>query len=244
MTDTDKDELLRRARELGSKAAADSDPSINDSSAAERFASQNHWVIVIRKVFARILGVLGPLGRVLGWLFGLVGRWFKWAAYAPTFGEAVQPRFSIRWFFLNSGLTFVALVAMHVLLSAIYFYTTYFDETVYVTGKQEIETGELYQFGGCTSLPCSTESDNGKFYLIESSLYFPVMYYPEENVFANIPQQDAACHVEGYGIYFRTLRWLYKSVQLYQHVVDVSCRPYTEEEIRAAVQDGEIVRDE
>ena len=78
-------------------------------------------------------------------------------------------------------------------LSAAYFYGTAFDETVYVTGKQEIVTGELYQFGGCTSLPCSTETDNGKFYLIETSLYFPVMYYPEENVFANIPQQDAAC---------------------------------------------------
>jgi hypothetical protein len=128
-------------------------------------------------------------------------------------------------------------------LSAIYFYATYFEETVYVTGKQEIETGELYQFGGCTSLPCSTEIDNGKFYLIESSLYFPVMYYPEENVFANIPQQNGACHVEGYGIYFRTLRWLYKSAQLYQHVVDVSCRPYTEDEIRRAVVVGEIVKD-
>ena len=66
------------------------------------------------------------------------------------------------------------------------------------------------------------------------------MLYPEENVFANIPQQDAACQVEGYGIYFRTLRWLYKSLQLYQHVVSVSCRPYTEEEIRRALDGARI----
>jgi hypothetical protein len=36
---------------------------------------------------------------------------------------------------------------------------------------------------------------------------------------------------------------LYKSAQLYQHIVDVSCRPYTEDEIRRAVDEGEIVRD-
>ena len=74
-------------------------------------------------------------------------------------------------------------------------------------------------------------------------MYFPIMYYPEENVFANIPQQDAACRVEGFGIYFRTLRWLYKSAPLYQHVVSVSCRPYTDDETRRAVEDGQIDRD-
>lgn len=244
MIDDDKDELLRRAKELGTKAAANTDTAANHSSAAERLASENRWIRTIRSSLGKILRVLGPIGRVIGWLLRLIARWFRWAAYTPTFGEDVEAKFSIRWLILRSGLTLVALFGLHVFLSAVYFYTTYFDETVYVTGKQEIETGELYQFGGCTSLPCSTESDNGKFYLIESSLYFPVMLYPEENVFANIPQFDAACHVEGYGIYFRTLRWLYKSAQLYQHVVDVSCRPYTEEEIRRAVRDGEIVRDQ
>jgi hypothetical protein len=84
-------------------------------------------------------------------------------------------------------------------------------------------------------------ADNGKFYLIETSLYFPMLFYPEEEVFANIPQQNGACDIEGYGIYFRTLRWLYKHAQLYQHVVQVSCRPYTEEEIRHAVESGEII---
>ena len=244
MTDDDKDDLLRRANELRAKAAANDDPSANHSSAAERLASENRWIRAIRNGFAKTLRVLGPIGRGIGWLLGLVARWFRWAAYSPTFGQDVEAKFSIRWLILRTGMTLVALFGLHVLLSAAYFYSTYFEETVYVTGKQEIETGELYQFGGCTSLPCSTESDNGKFYLIESSLYFPVMFYPEENVFANIPQFDAACHVEGFGIYFRTLRWLYKSAQLYQHVVDVSCRPYTEEEIRRAVRDGQIVRDE
>ena len=132
-------------------------------------------------------------------------------------------------------------ILLHVVLSAAYFYSTYFHEMVYVTGKQEIETGEKYQFGGCTSLPCSTETDNGKFYLIETSLYFPALFYPEEEVFANIPQQNGACNIEGYGIYFRTLRWVYKQAQLYQHVIKVSCRPYTEDEIRQAVESGEIV---
>jgi hypothetical protein len=64
-------------------------------------------------------------------------------------------------------------------------------------GKQEIETGELYQFGGCTALPCSTATDNGKFYLIESSRYFPTLFCPEENVFANIPQQDGSSRHRG-----------------------------------------------
>jgi hypothetical protein len=152
-------------------------------------------------------------------------------------------RFSLARFSRNLAISVFVLFALHVAWRAAYYYGTGFTETVYVTGKQEIETGELYQFGGCTSLPCSTQSDNGKFYLIESSLYLPVLWYPEEEVFANIPHQDAACNVRGFGIYFRSLRWVYKRFQLYQHVVDVSCRPYTEEEIRRAVSGGDIVRD-
>lgn len=173
----------------------------------------------------------GPLGGVLRALV----RYVRWLAFEPV-DDTVPPgrRFSA-WRLLRNGLiSLVALVLIHMTLKAAYFYGTAFEETVYVTGKQEIVTGELYQFGGCTSLPCSTRSDNGKFYLVESSLYFPVMFYPEEEVFANIPQQNGACKVEGYGIYFRLLRWFYKAAQLYQHVVNVSCRPYTEEEIRRA----------
>ena len=146
------------------------------------------------------------------------------------------------------GLVVLGLIAtmvlLHVLFRALYYYGTAFSETVYVTGKQEIETGEVYQFGGCTSLPCSTRSDNGKFYLIEASLYFPLLIYPEEDVFANIPQQGGACEVRGYGFYIRELRWLYKQAQLYQHVVDVSCRPYTADEIERAVGSGTIIDDQ
>jgi len=98
--------------------------------------------------------------------------------------------FSLRWLLRTGVLVFLALVLLHMAPSAADFYGTYFHEVVYVTGKQEIETGDLYQFDG---------------------------------------------------IYFRTLRWLYKHAQLYQHVVKVSCRPYTEEEIRQAVQSDQIV---
>lgn len=181
---------------------------------------------------------LGPIG----WVIGQFVRWVKWVVVEPV-DEDGDGSFSFLRTIRNLAISLAVLVCLHASFKALYFYTTYFEETVYVTGKQEVETGELYQFGGCTSLPCSTNSDNGKFYLIESSLYFPVMFYPEEDVFANIPQQNGACYVEGYGIYFRTLRWVYKSLQLYQHVVDVSCRPYTDEEIRRAVEGGQIVGD-
>lgn len=248
-SDNNDDDLLRKARELEQKIdRSRSESNHNRSSATERIARESKILRALQKLSSRLRATLGPIGRFLGWLVGLIGKWLYWAAIQPEDpnapGGARAARFSPVRFVRNLFLSVVALFGLHVLWSAIYFYGTYFEETVYVTGKQEIVTGELYQFGGCTSLPCSTESDNGKFYLVESSLYFPIMYYPEENVFANIPQLDAACNVEGYGIYFRTLRWIYKTLQLYQHVVDVSCRPYTEEEIRRAVGEGEIVKDE
>jgi len=176
----------------------------------------------------------------------LIGAGIKFAAFEREDGEFVRDSdgdliFSKNRLIRVIVLSLACLVPLHAALSAAYFYSTYFHEMVYVTGKQEIETGELYQFGGCTSLPCSTVSDNGKFYLIETSLYFPVLFYPEEEVFANVPQQNGACDIEGYGIYFRTLRWLYKHAQLYQHVVKVTCRPYTEEEIKQAVESGEVL---
>lgn len=243
-----KEELLQRARELGERAdKARSESEHSRSSASERFARDNAFFRSINNAAERATGVLGPIGTVLGWTIRMLGKWLRWVAIRPADPDAhggpdsggISPARVVRNLFVSA----MALFGLHVAASAVYFYGTYFEETVFVTGKQEIVTGELYQFGGCTSLPCSTETDNGKFYLIESSLYFPMMFYPEEDVFANVPQQDGACNVEGYGIYFRTLRWIYKTLQLYQHVVDVSCRPYTEEEIRRAVSEGEIVRD-
>lgn len=242
----DGDELLERARKLSEKAdrvqhALDNEePSklgaaINKS---QRFKKT-------KATFRTIKKWLGPFGTLLAWFGRLILKWFRWAAFKREGGKVArdgkgQRIFSFKRFGITTLISLAVLILIHMGLSAAYYYGTTFEETVYVTGKQEIETGELYQFGGCTSLPCSTDSDNGKFYLIESSFYFPRMFYPEENVFANIPQQDAACRVVGYGFYFRGLRWLYKSLQLYQHVVNVSCRPYTEVEIQRAVDDGVI----
>ena len=245
MSEETREDLLRRARELGEKAdEARHETGDNHSSAAERLVRDNAFFRKLSALADRIGNAMGAVGTVLGWILRMLVKWLRWVSIEPENPDVPgSGGFSSGRSVRNLFLSVVAIVGLHVIWSAIYFYGTYFEETVYVTGKQEIITGELYQFGGCTSLPCSTESDNGKFYLIESSLYFPVMLYPEENVFANVPQFDAACNVEGYGIYFRTLRWIYKTLQLYQHVVDVSCRPYTEEEVRRAVLEGEIVRD-
>lgn len=244
-----QDELLERARKLRDKAARVSEQNAAAKNQGLGYMLSSNATIVKLMGFARTLKRwLGPVGSFLGWLFGRLGAFIKFAAFRRQNGEFLRDKdgdldFSIKRLVSVSLLSLVFVILLHVALSAVYFYSTYFHEMVYVTGKQEIETGEKYQFGGCTSLPCSTANDNGKFYLIETSLYFPVLFYPEEEVFANIPQQNGACTIEGYGIYFRSLRWLYKQAQLYQHVVDVSCRPYTEDEIREAVESGDIVTD-
>ena len=241
-----EDDLLRRARELRDEISTPG--SAGRQSLLSEYLARNKTFAKFLAFFRTLKKWTGPIGSAIAWVAGLLGKYLKFAAFRREDGEYVVDEdgdldFSSTRLFTTLLLTVIGAFALHVALSAAYFYLTYFDEVVYVTGKQEIETGELYQFGGCTSLPCSTESDNGKFFLIESSLYFPVMLYPEENVFANIPQQDGACTVQGYGIYFRSLRWLYKSFQLYQHVVDVSCRPYTEDEIKQSVSSGAIVTD-
>lgn len=239
-----EDDLLRRARELQGRAGRGG--TQGSPSVFEAFVSRNRRASAVLEFLRDLKRWTGPVGRFVAWLVGLAGAYLKFAAFRRKDGEYRRDEdgdliFSAARLGTVLALSAAGLLALHVALSAAYFYGTYFRETVYVTGKQEIETGERYQFGGCTSLPCSTQTDNGKFYLIESSLYFPVMFYPEENVFANIPQQNGACAVEGYGIYFRSLRWVYKSAQLYQHVVDVSCRPYTEDEIRRSVESGHII---
>jgi hypothetical protein len=246
--DEDREDLLRRARDAaGTADAARREAEDAHVSGVERYLRTNRFFGWCADVGDALRRVLGPLGALLAWVFGWIGRWLRWLVRPPADKHAaagtVPERFSLARFSRNLAISVLVLFALHVAWRAAFYYGTGFTETVYVTGKQEIETGELYQFGGCTSLPCSTQSDNGKFYLIESSLYLPVLWYPEEEVFANIPHQDAACNVRGYGIYFRSLRWIYKRFQLYQHVVDVSCRPYTEEEIRRAVTGGDIVRD-
>jgi len=243
------DELMGRARDTLKKADQLRDKiSHKPPSKIKALVSNNGFLNSAVKAFKTIWRWLGPIVVLIIWIFRQLFYAIRWAAFVREGGEFVRDKngrmdFSIKRLSKVLAATVVVLLLLHVALSALYYYSTAFEETVYVTGKQEIKTGELYQFGGCTSLPCSTEAGNGKFYLIETSVYFPRLFYPEEDVFANIPQQDAACRVEGYGIYFRSLRWLYKSAQLYQHITGVSCRPYTEEEITRAVGDGPIIAD-
>ena len=70
---------------------------------------------------------------------------------------------------------------------------------------------------------------------------FPHQLYPEENVFANIPQQDGVCHFKGYGIYVKELKWLHRNLNFYQNIESATCRPYTQNEIERAVESGTIL---
>ncbi|MEJ2589931.1 MAG: hypothetical protein P8178_00780 [Candidatus Thiodiazotropha sp.] len=255
----DEDPLSRRAREveeLARRAQAEAAAGSGRPGfvarlgelfrAAERFNKLYDQLAAFLNSLRRYTGVLGDL---IAWLAGLIGRWLKWAAFERENGEFKRDAegdliFSGPRLMKSLAGTLALLVTLHVGLSAAYFYLTQFQELVYTTGKQEIVTGELYQFTGCTSLPCSTDEDNGKFYEIESSWYFPHLIYPEENVYANIPQQDAACYVKGFGIYFRKLKALHKSMQWYQKAYSVSCRPYTEAEKQRAVTLGTVVMPE
>ncbi|VAW74633.1 hypothetical protein MNBD_GAMMA12-3523 [hydrothermal vent metagenome] len=134
-----------------------------------------------------------------------------------------------------------SLIIVHVSFSAVYFYSTQFTETIYTSGgKQELEMGDMYIFTGCTSLPCSTKLGNGKFYLVVSSWYFPVLVYPEEDVYAAIPPQDGACDLKGYGLYFKNLKFLHRTLQWYQKIYEVSCRPLTEKEKTRIINRGRI----
>lgn len=198
-----------------------------------------------KSLYDAVSKVAGPLLKPAAWVGGKLKDAFMWSAFEHEKGqlkldEDGDPIFSgkrLRNVFAGAA---GAILALHMGLSGAYFYGTQFSETVYVTGKQEIVAGELYQFTGCTSLPCATDTDNGKYYHIEHSLIFPHLMYPEEDVYANIPQQNAACHVEGYGIYFKELKPLFRWAEWYQNVYSVSCRPYTNAEIQQSVDSGII----
>lgn len=189
--------------------------------------------------------ILSKLGLVLTAVFNFISRVFKWATYEREDGKVKlqangRPIYSAKRLIIRLAAFFALAWLLHISLSAFYFYSTTFEELVYTTGKQEIQNGELYQFTGCTSLPCSTALENGKFYQIKESWYFPYLVYPEENVFANIPQQDAACFVKGYGLYFRRLKFIHRGLQWYQNVFSVACRPYTDNEKQKAVDSGQV----
>ncbi len=182
--------------------------------------------------------LLSPVWKPLAFIFNHFKSLISWMAYGQD--KQGSKRFSSKRFITRGMLVALGFLLVHVVFSALYFYGTQFEELVYTTGKQEIINGEEYQFTGCTSLPCSTIADNGKYYKITSSLYFPYLIYPEENVYANIPLQDGACHVKGYGIYFRRARFFIKRFQWWQKAYSVQCRPYTEEEKNRAINSGVI----
>ena len=239
-------DLLRRAESLLDRTSKTESSNIGTKSNGVIFNKFSALLSPILQKLHSAQGFFGKITSVLSFIFSLISQWFNWAAYRRENGKIMVDAngstiFSGKRFALTSLLTLLIFIAAHAALRATYYYSTQFSEIVYITGKQEIVTGEVYQFGGCTSLPCSTANDNGKFYLIESSLYFPRLVYPEQEVYANIPQQNAACEVSGYGFYFRNLRWIYKSAQLYQHVANVLCRPYTKDELERAVSQGSIV---
>ena len=202
-------------------------------------------VSVLSGLFNIAANTAGALGRVGASLGRGIKNAFMFAAFerengAPKRDEDGSLTFSgKRMGKVTAAFALAAAVGL-VGLKGAYFYGTQFEELVYTTGKQEIVVGEEYQFSGCNELPCSTEQDNGKFYKIETSLLFPTQIYPEEDVYANIPTLNAACHVKGYGVYFRPLRFLNKSMDWWQQVYSVDCRPLTESEIQNSIsgQDG------
>lgn len=240
----DKDDpLLKKAREAESRANRAAAQAA-DVSENKRFLGDTFFLVKMWLTLKRFWGVR-LLSAIVVWLFTTIFMCLKWASFARADGDFVRDEdsdmiLSPKRFLVVTSCFTGGLFLTHVLLSAIYFYTTKFEELVYTTGKQEIATGELYQFTGCTSLPCSTDAGNGKFYQIEGSWYFPYLVYPEEDVYANIPQQDGACHARGYGFYIRELKALHRRLQWYQHVYNISCRPYTEEEKQRAVNSGKI----
>ncbi len=232
------DALLRKARD-----AVDKQRLANGGSVPVRMEQGAAASLIQRVVDActAFLRWLSKPFRSLGALFRgpamrRTGRALAWSAFERDKGAFRLDNEGKRVFsprrMAKVGTVVVALaVVCYIAIAAAYFHGTKFEELVYTTGKQEIEVGELYQFTGCRTLPCSTEADNGKYYKIETSLFLPMLLYPEQDVYANIPQQNAACYVKGYGIYLRNLRWLYKYAQWYQQAYDISCRPYNEQEL-------------
>lgn len=233
-----EDALLRKARE-----ALEKERLGTHGKNAVRM-EQGAAASFIQRVIDACAGFFRMLSKPFRWLGAVLqgkairraGNGLAWAAFErddDVFrldgnGKRI---FSPRRLTKVGGIAIAIAIVCYIGIAAAYYYGTQFEELVYTTGKQEIEVGEVYQFTGCTSLPCNTEADNGKYYKIETSLFLPTLLYPEQDVYAHIPQQNAACHVKGYGFYLRNLRWLYKYAQWYQKAYDISCRPYNEQEL-------------
>ena len=232
---SESEEILNRIRKLREKTRVSDKQNKSDNKTGKSPANKYP---LIKSIVNSVKTTLSPLGKPVAWILSHLKSIIGWAALAND-GQG-NNYFSLKQFVSRGLLVLLGFLVLHVALSAVYFYGTQYQEVVYTTGKQEIVNGEEYQFTGCTSLPCSTSIDNGKYYKITSSLYFPYLIYPEENVYANIPLQDGACHVKGYGIYFRRARFFVKQFQWWQQVYSVQCRPYTEAEKDRAINSGKI----
>ncbi len=192
-------------------------------------------------LYTKVRPWVGPVLRPVGAAAVGLKNAFVWAAYERD-GKGMKldkhgdPIFSFkrlgRTFGLAAGIGLASVVAVQ----GAYYHGTQFQETIYTSdSKQELVDGRVYQFSGCTSLPCSTSSETGKYFRIEQSLYWPRLMYPEQDVFANIPSRSV-CEVKGYGLYFRSLRRVSNWLEMYQNVYDVSCRPLTDRETSNAIQ--------
>ncbi len=240
---TSNDPLLEKARQ------AEADAERSKTAAADVMEdNKSPWEKAYETFQEKLQNTpkaLAFFANALIWVFGVLVAYFKWACFLREDGEFKRDEegdliFSGAKLARSLLATVIILALIHITASAVYFYGTQFEELVYTTGKQEIITGDLYQFTGCTSLPCSTDAGNGKFYEIEHSMYLPYLIYPEEDVYANIPQQDGACYAKGYGLYLKELKFLHHSAQWYQKIYSISCRPYTEQEKVKAIQSGAV----
>lgn len=188
----------------------------------------------------------GPVGRAVMTIGGFLKSAFKYAAFereGGTFKRDADGDLIFSPTRLGRSFLLAAMIGTSSIVGGqyAYFHATKFEQTIYTTGKDAIITGEKYEFTGCNSLPCSTESDNGEFFHITQSLYAPRLLYPENDVYSIIPKNDGVCHIKGYGLYIKELKFLHKYFEFYPNVYDAVCRPYTQAEKDIALESGHIV---
>jgi len=253
MTDNPKKSAAEEAREIleaaerrkkAEKIVNDNPASAFDGILGGKLKEQIDLARNIKKVFNiassaidTAMDYLGPVGRVAKTLGGWAKATAEYAMFEREGDDFKRDEHGDRIFSgKRLAKSFALAACMGLSLNMGYHYAYYhgtqFNETIYTTGKQEIRDGELYHVTGCTSLPCSTAADNGKYYQISKSFFWPRQLYPEENVYANVPQQIAACEVQGYGIYFKELKIMHRLLEWYQNIESVSCRPLSEKEIQ------------
>lgn len=245
-------EILEEAarREKAEKIVNDNPDMGLEGTLAGKIKEQIELARTIKKVFNiassaidTAMDYLGPVGRMARTLGGWTKSVLEYSMFERENGDFKRDEHGDRIFSgKRLGKAFALAACMGLSLNLGYHYAYYhgtqFNEMIYTTGKQEIRDGELYHVTGCTSLPCSTAADNGKYYQITKSFFWPRQLYPEENVYASVPQQIAACEIQGYGIYFKELKILHKMLEWYQNIESVSCRPLSEKEIQNMMVTG------